>query len=181
MKNILIALAVIALAAGGYYIYRNKSLGNVGVKRGVESMAQGDFSKMGKAPDFSVTDLDGKTVTLADLKGKVVVLNFWATWCPPCREEIPALIALHEKNKARGLVVLGVSMDEGGVAEVKEFVAKNKMTYPVAMASSTIADDYGGVRAIPTTFIINRDGAIIEKIVGDRSLEQFEKSVQPSL
>ena len=181
MKKVIIAAAAIAVLAAGAYVIRNKNLGNVGVKRGVESAVQGDLSKFGKAPDFTLKDLEGKDVKLSDLRGKAVLLNFWATWCPPCREEIPALIELHKQYESKGLVVLGVSLDEDGADGVKAFAQKNNMNYPIVMGTGSVTDDFGGVRAIPTSFVINREGAIIEKIVGGRSFKQFEEAVKAAL
>ena len=114
---------------------------------------------------FTVTDLDGKTISSSDLKGKVVLVNFWATWCPPCRAEIPDLIALQNKHRDT-LVVLGVSEDEIAPEEVKAFATGQKMNYPIVMATPELAKIFKGVSALPTTFVIDREGRIQMRHVG---------------
>jgi peroxiredoxin len=118
------------------------------------------------APQFALKDLNNKTVSLADLKGKIVVLNFWATWCPPCRAEIPDFVAFYDQNKVKGLEIVGVSVDETPAAEVETFVRQNKMDYRVAMFTEKIVRDYGPIDAIPTTFIIDRTGRVRHTQVG---------------
>jgi len=112
------------------------------------------------APAFSIKDMTGKTITLDSLKGKVVVLNFWATWCPPCRAEVPDFVDVYNANKAAGLEILGISVDTNTASQVPEFVQKNKITYPVAMFTNKIVRDYGPIDAIPTTFIIDKTGRV---------------------
>jgi thiol-disulfide isomerase/thioredoxin len=114
---------------------------------------------------FTVTDLDGKTMSSADLKGKVVLVNFWATWCPPCRAEIPDLVALQSKYRDT-LVVLGVSEDEIAPEEVKAFATAQKMNYPIVMATPELAKTFKGVSALPTTFVVDPDGRIQMRHVG---------------
>ncbi len=181
MKKTGVLILVTGLLAASVYIMRNKKAGNRNLEPQTSSMMKVGPSGLGQAPDFSLTDLDEKNVKLLDLRGKVVVLNFWATWCPPCREEIPDLIQLHNKYAQQGLIVLGVSLDEEGVEGVKSFAKKNNISYPIVMGNQTLAGAYGGIRAIPATFIINREGKIIEKIVGGRGLKEFEESVKPAL
>ncbi|MBM3773496.1 MAG: TlpA family protein disulfide reductase [Acidimicrobiia bacterium] len=114
---------------------------------------------------FTVTDLDGRTISSADLKGKVVLVNFWATWCPPCRSEIPDLIELQAKYRDK-LVVLGISEDEAPIDEVKAFVADQKMNYPVAMVTPDVQRIFKGVSALPTTFVIDPDGKVQQRHTG---------------
>jgi thiol-disulfide isomerase/thioredoxin len=116
-------------------------------------------------PDFTVTDLQGRTIASKDLRGKVVLVNFWATWCPPCRAEIPDLIKLQDKYRDR-LLVIGVSEDEGGVDEVKAFVAQNRMNYPIVMTTPALAAIFRGVSALPTTFVLDREGRLAQRHVG---------------
>jgi peroxiredoxin len=122
------------------------------------------------APDFTVTDLNGKTITLADYKGKVLFLNFWATWCPPCRAEIPDFIAAYTEQKANGLEILGISVDTKGKEVVTAFVEKYKINYPVVWENKEITgkiiDDYQPGQFIPTTFVIDKKGRIRQKQVG---------------
>lgn len=117
-------------------------------------------------PGFTVTDLDGKTVSFADLRGKVVLVNFWATWCPPCRAEIPDLVALQEKYRDK-LVVLGISEDEDATpAQVKAFGVEQKMNYPIIMKTPELAKIFKGVSALPTTFVIDPEGKVRQRHVG---------------
>lgn len=127
------------------------------------------------APDFTLTDLNGQTISLADFEGKVIFLNFWATWCPPCRQEIPGFIEIYEKYKDKGMVIIGISVDRGGVAKVKEFVNDNNITYPVAMFTDEIIKAYQPGRFIPTTIIIDKERKIRNKHVGYMDKETLEK------
>ena len=118
------------------------------------------------APDFRVTTLDGSPVTPASLRGKVVLLNFWATWCPPCRVEMPGFQDVYDEHRADGFVVLGVSTDRAGRDPVREFLQENGITYPVAMANGEIVNAYGGARVLPTSFLIDREGRIRHEVRG---------------
>jgi peroxiredoxin len=118
-----------------------------------------------EAPDFTLTDLSGKSISLSDLKGKVIFVNFWATWCGPCRHEIPDFIEFYNKNKDNGVVILGVSVDKSA-NKVRDFVEENKINYPIVMATNEMVRDYKPGKFIPTTIIIDTDGMIQEKKVG---------------
>jgi thiol-disulfide isomerase/thioredoxin len=128
-------------------------------------------------PDFTLTDLDGRAISSADLRGKVVLVNFWATWCPPCRAEIPDLIKLQDKYRDK-LVVVGISEDEVPPDEVKAFVVAQKMNYPVAMTNPALAKIFRGVSALPTTFVIGRDGKLEQRHVGMLNAQQTELEAQ---
>lgn len=117
-------------------------------------------------PAYTAKLLDGKSFDVAAEKGNVVLLNVWATWCAPCRGEIPELQALHTKYDARGFKVVGVSLDEGGNAEVKKFVAANKITYPIAIDADLKIANVLRTTVVPTTVLIGRDGRIIWRKVG---------------
>jgi thiol-disulfide isomerase/thioredoxin len=117
-------------------------------------------------PPFTLTDLDGRSLSSQEWRGKVVLVNFWATWCLPCRVEIPDLVALQDKYRD-SLVVVGISEDEEGmVDEVRKFAAEQKVNYPVAMSTAEIRKVFKGVVALPTTFVINQQGQIEQKHVG---------------
>lgn len=138
------------------------------------------------AAAFKLTDIKGKEVSLAKYKGKVIILDFWATWCPPCRAEIPDFVALQKQYGKKGLVVIGLSLDRDSEKSdaktvVSDFCKKNKINYPVAIVDKTVADSYGGIQYIPTTFIINRAGMIVQKYVGGQKREVFENDIKPLL
>ena len=117
------------------------------------------------APGFQLKDIEGKELTLEAFHGKVVLLNFWATWCGPCREEIPALIELQKRYKDR-LQVIGLAVDEDDQAYVRKFAASAGINYPIAMSSVDVRVAYGGVGALPTVFVINPEGRLVQKHVG---------------
>jgi thiol-disulfide isomerase/thioredoxin len=115
--------------------------------------------------DFTIRDLDGRTISLASLRGKVTLVNFWATWCGPCRAEIPDLVALQQKYRDQ-LQILGISEDEALPETVKQFAAKFNVNYPVAMVTPELEKLFGNVSALPTTFVIDREGRVVQKHVG---------------
>jgi thiol-disulfide isomerase/thioredoxin len=132
------------------------------------------------APEFKLTGLDGKPVTLAGSHGKVILLNFWATWCGPCRAEIPDLIELQNKYKDR-LQILGLVVDEDDADAVKEFVGKFGINYPVAIASSETRIQYGGIAALPTSFVLDAEGRIVQKHEGLRDPLLYETEIRSLL
>jgi len=134
-----------------------------------------------KAPNFELMGMDGEKVQLSDFAGKVVILDFWATWCPPCRAEIPDLVSLQKKYGEKGLVVVGLSLDAEGAGVVKPFAQEYHVNYPMLIANAKIASQFGGVIGIPTTFVLDRQGRIVKKFVGRMELKTFEEAVQPLL
>jgi peroxiredoxin len=130
------------------------------------------------APDFTLQDNSGKKVRLAELKGKVVLLEFWATWCPPCRAEIPVIERLHKLYGDKGLTVLAISMDEGGWDEVKAFAKERKISYTVLKGTEDVSSEYM-VRLIPATFLIDKEGKIKKQYMGgsNEALEQDIKAL----
>ena len=130
------------------------------------------------APDFTLKDASGKPVRLSDYRGKVVILDFWATWCGPCAMEIPWFMDLQRREKDHGLAVLGVSMDDDGWDAVKPFVAKLGMNYRILMGNDETAQLYGGIDALPTTFLIDRQGRIAAIHIGLADRRDIEDGVE---
>ena len=136
----------------------------------------------GKLPDFRLERVDAPgSVASADFQGKVLLVNFWATWCPPCRQEIPSLIRLQDLFRDRGFVVLGLSVDQDGREVVARFIAKMKTNYPVALATSDVGRAFGFVLGIPTSFLVNRNGDMVKTYTGYVSEAQLRKDVEPLL
>ena len=129
------------------------------------------------APPFTLKDSEGKTVSLEDYKGKVVLLNFWATWCGPCKIEIPWFVAFEQKYKEKGFSVVGVSMDEEGWNTVKPFLAEEKINYRVLLGNDSVGTLYGGVDSLPTTFVIDREGQIAATHIGLVSKSDYENEI----
>jgi peroxiredoxin len=133
------------------------------------------------APDFSLKDANGKTVRLADYKGKVILLDFWATWCGPCKIEIPWFMDFERHYKDQGFSVLGVSMDDDGWDAVKPFVNEVGINYRIMIGNDSTAENYGGIEALPTTFLIDRDGKIAAVHVGLASKSEIENGIEQLL
>ena len=127
-------------------------------------------SLVGKvAPALTLTDMQGRQVSLEQFHGKVVILNFWATWCPPCREEMPSMEKLYQDYKEQGLVLLAVNIEENGKQAVSTFLQKRPYSFPILLDSDNVAQNTFGVFRFPESFIIDRNGVIVEKIVGGRN------------
>lgn len=146
---------------------------------------------LGRAPAYALTTLDGATISSDELRGRVVVLNFWATWCPPCRLEMPSLQSLHEDMAGDGVVVLGLATDAGAARTVTDFVDERDYTYPIGRATREHRTAFGGIRGIPTTFLIDRQGVVRHRVVGyfappalraavRRLAEEAEEGVSPA-
>ena len=134
-----------------------------------------------RAPDFTLRDMNGASVRLSDFRGKAVVLNFWATWCPPCRREIPWFIEMQKKYGPQGLQVVGVSMDDGGRDAVDAFVKRTGINYPVLRGDDHAASLYGGADVLPTTYYISRDGRVISSVQGLISEREVENNIKEAL
>jgi thiol-disulfide isomerase/thioredoxin len=133
------------------------------------------------APNFALKTAAGQTVELKQLAGKVVVVNFWATWCGPCRMEIPGMLEVYKKYKGKGLEIVGVSLDQKGWSVVTPYVEKTKIDYPIVLGTEKVVGDYGNFQAIPTTFVVDKKGNIVGEHTGSMSKEAFEKMVAPFL
>ncbi len=132
------------------------------------------------APDFTLPQLDGQQLQLSSYRGKVVLLDFWATWCVPCRAEIPQFIELQKKYGDRGLQIIGVSMDDGP-EPVRTFYQQFHITYPVVMGTAKTGDQYGGVLGLPIAFVIGRDGLIYSKKIGAADMAALEREISKLL
>ncbi|MBI2813573.1 MAG: TlpA family protein disulfide reductase [Opitutae bacterium] len=170
LRLISVLVVVVALIAGAVLL-RN---------RPGPAAAQGATTAL-PAPAWKLKDLDGREVSSGQFKGKVVVVDFWATWCGPCVEEIPGYIALQKKYGAAGLVVVGVSLDRKGPAHVKQFAQAKGMNYTLVMGDEAVVEAFGDFQAIPTTFLISRDGRILHQKTGGMPAEEYEKLVKVAL
>ena len=143
----------------------------------VSSQVSDSQGEKDKAPDFTLQNVDGKNVSLSDYKGKIVIVDFWATWCPPCRKGIPDLIDLQKHYKDK-VAVIGISVDRENTKDgVPAFVNKMGINYPVVYFNDKVINDFGGIEAIPTTFIIDQQGNITKKMVGLYPKSEFEKEL----
>jgi cytochrome c biogenesis protein CcmG/thiol:disulfide interchange protein DsbE len=132
------------------------------------------------APEFKVKDLDGNDLSLASSRGKVVLLNFWATWCGPCRAEIPSLIALQQRYKDQ-IQIIGLDVDDDDEKAVRDFATNEGINYPIALAPNKLRLDYGGIAALPTLFVINSEGKVVQKHVGLFNPALYETEVRALL
>jgi len=133
------------------------------------------------APDFSLESLDGKTTHLSDFRGKAVLLNFWATWCGPCKIEMPWFVDLQNQYRSQGFQIVGVAMDDGSKEDIAKFAKDMGVNYPILIGKDSVGDAYGGVPALPQSFLIARDGKIVDKIVGLRGKAEIEDSIKKAL
>ena len=129
-----------------------------------------------KAPDFTLQSIAGSALSLSSYRGKIVIIDFWATWCGPCVSEIPGFIRLKSKYSPQGFEIIGISVDRDRSAVVN-FAKEKKINYPIVFADSRVQSDYGGIRGIPTTFIIDRQGRIRDKVVGARGETFFDAKI----
>lgn len=156
MKKNALIVVIVALAVVGALFFFGQNSG-----RGVKIIREGD-----RAPEFQLPSLDGRMVSLSSYRGKVVMVHFWATWCPPCVEEIPTLERLYHTYIGRGLEVLAVSVDEGGAGAVGRFMQKNRLTLPVLLNSDQSVSRAYGTFKFPETYLIDREGIVHRKIIG---------------
>ena len=133
------------------------------------------------APDFRLLDIYGSERKLSDFEGKVVILDFWATWCPPCKAEIPHFIELYDKYKDKGLEIIGVALDWNADKVAARFAEENNINYTILLGNRDVTDLYGGIMSIPTTFVIDRNGGIRKKYIGYRDKEVFEEDIKELL
>jgi len=167
-RRILIGAGLLFVAVGVYVGFRGR-------------IVTGPTAKQHSvAPDFSLPQLNGQSLQLSTYRGKVVLLDFWATWCTPCREEIPHLVELQNKYHDQGLQIIGVSMDDSP-DPVREFYQRFQMNYPVVMGNAEIGELYGGVLGLPIAFVIGRDGRISVKHIGAADVSVLEQDIKALL
>ena len=173
MRKFVSALAAIVLATG--------LMAGCGTVEEAVSTTAGEARKA--APDFSLPDIDGKAHRLSDYRGKVVVLNFWDTWCGPCKHEIPGFIATQKELGPDGLQLLGVALGKEGAERVRQYAGQAGINYPVLLLGDNVevAEQYGGVSLIPATFIIDREGMLADEHIGHLSEEDFQAMIMPEL
>jgi len=168
--------AGIALVAATYFLLGNNETPQASA---TTNYALPPAEVSGAAPGFTLVDVNGRQVSLADFTGKVVILDFWATWCPPCKREIPDFIKLQSEYGSKGVQIVGIALDQP--EKVRSFVRDNGMNYPVLLGTEEVSAHYGGVESIPTTFIIDKAGRIVTKYEGFRSKETFESQINKLL
>ena len=169
---IVVAMVVAVMLVFGFKLARRPNQG------GASAAAQ---MKSGTAPDFSLQSLDGKTVRLSDFRGKPVVLNFWATWCGPCKIEMPWFVDLQKQYGPAGVQFLGVAMDDANPKDIAEFAESMKVNYPILLGKESVGDDYGGVQFLPETFFIDRNGKVVDKVFGLKGRGEIEDAVKKIL
>jgi thiol-disulfide isomerase/thioredoxin len=186
MKKVLLIIGTVVVLIGAT-VYADRAT-RLKTKNTVDSTvrAAGDTP----APEVTFKDLDGKDVPLNQFKGKVVLVNFWATWCEPCQVEIPWLIEMQQRYSSKGFTVLGVDVDDEGNNTVSAYTAKERfnvngqklpMNYPVLRGNDAVADKFGGLLGYPTSFLISRDGKIVKKVQGLISYEEITNAIESQL
>ncbi|HKD01012.1 MAG TPA: redoxin domain-containing protein [Terriglobales bacterium] len=148
--------------------------------------SQGTASAVGNmkgqpAPEFALQSLDGQTVHLSDFRGKAVLLNFWATWCEPCKIEMPWFVELQKQYGPEGLQIVGVAMDDSSQQDISKFARNMGVNYPILIGKEAVGDSYGGLQFLPATFYIDRDGKVVDKIFGLKGRGEIEDNVKKIL
>lgn len=187
-KGILVGFGIVALLALMWWVDRKFPARQPATV--TQEAASTDTGIGSPAPDIPIDTLDGKEVRLSQYKGKVVLVNFWATWCEPCRMEIPWMIEFQQKFGPKGFTILGVSMDEEGKKVVAPFVAKQRfdvdgkqeaMNYPILLGNDKISNKFGGIIGLPTSMLFSRDGKKMKTVIGLINHDQMEKTIEGML
>lgn len=169
---IVVAMVVTVMLVVGFQVARHNS---------ARTVSAGNNMKGQQAPDFTLESLDGKTVHLSDFRGKGVLLNFWATWCQPCKIEMPWFAELQKQYGPQGLQIVGIAMDDASPKEIGEFAHDLGVNYPILVGKEAVGDAYGGVQFLPATFYIGRDGKVIDKVFGLKGRGEIEDSIKKAL
>jgi thiol-disulfide isomerase/thioredoxin len=182
-RNVIFVICVVVAITGLLLLGKRASNPAANVdKGGVLAPGSGDPRKGSMAPDFALKSLpDGKTLQLSSLKGKAVLVNFWATWCEPCKAEIPWLIELQKKYGPQGLQIVGVTKEDSDEKTIANFAQKMGMNYPILVGTTKVLDSYGGIDGLPTSFFIDRSGKVVAEVVGTRSESILEDAIKSSL
>jgi len=175
LQSGLVALLAAALASCG----KPSGQTSAGSSTPAQPASNGEVGS--QAPEFQLADLTGNQVSLSSLKGRVVIVDFWATWCGPCVMEVPHFVNLQSKYRNQGLAIVGVSMDAGGAKDVKPFADEHDVNYTMLIGNEDVSRSYGHINAIPTTFVIDRNGKIVQRFIGFTPPELIEKTIEPLL
>jgi peroxiredoxin len=183
-RNAIILVVVILVVAGMIYVGARISRKS---NAGLEAPEAPEVAVGQMAPDFQLKTLDGKTAKLSDYKGKAVLLNFWATWCEPCKIEMPWLVDFYKQYGPQGFTVLGVAMDDDADSkdwvqkDIKKFAEDKQVNYPVLLGNGKVGDTYGGVPFMPEIFYIDRQGKIVQHVVGLKGKGEIEENIKKAL
>jgi peroxiredoxin len=172
-------LALIVVLAGAFLLYRNWQAGEEAGKDGSETAAKPPELKT--APPFSLKDTNGNIYSSAQLAGKPAAINFFATWCPPCKAEIPGFVEVYNKHRSKGFELVGISLDTDTRENLPGFLMSNKVGYRILFGDLATARAYGGVSALPTTFFVGKDGEVKHIHVGYMDKDAFDKEVMKLL
>ena len=153
----------------------------VGYHKARRSGPTSRLTQSSPAPDFSLESLDGKTTRLSDFRGKAVLLNFWATWCGPCKIEMPWFVDFQKQYGSQGLQIVGVAMDDASKEDIGKFAKDMGVNYPILIGKESVGDQYGGIPGLPESFLIARDGKIVDKIIGLRGKAEIEDAIKEAL
>src|SRR5215472_15191937 len=175
MKRNPLALVVVALVVAAMLFIGLRLARRSGANSGTR------ITQATVAPDFSLESLDGKHMRLSDWRGKAVLLNFWATWCGPCKIEMPWFVELQKQYGPQGLQVIGVAMDDSSQEDIEKFVKEMGVNYPILIGKEAVGQDYGGVNVLPTTFFLDRDGKIVAREFGLQSRSVFVDNIKKAL
>lgn len=171
-----IILIIVAVVVSLMLVFGIQKTRHTPVQQAGSSKLQGK-----DAPDFTLTSLDGKALKLSDYRGKAVLLNFWATWCEPCKIEMPWFVDLQKKYEAQGFTVLGVAMDDSSPSDISDFAKKMGVNYPIVIGKEAVGDQYGGIPYLPSSFYIDRDGKVVERVFGLVSRSEIESNIQRAM